>query len=259
MEATVSPVSRTDTFATRAHNRYWWFRNSGATYEPPVFRLLSDAEWRIMEDWYEDTERRFTVPGECSIPAISALMGFIGGSNIGRIVQLGHYVGFSTLILGFLLRYMRRTHALISFDIDPNVTEYTLGWIQKAGLEEQVRLIVSDSSAPANLSLAREYLGDAPQIVFIDSSHAYEHTIKELDLWFEALAPGGMIFMHDVSLFAGSFDGTDSGGVARAVREWTARTGVKAMLLNNDLDVSVRHPLTYVDGCGLGILQKALQ
>jgi hypothetical protein len=59
-------------------------------------------------------------------------------------------------------------------------------------------------------------------LIILDSSHEYGATLRELDLWYGALAPGGLLVVHDVSRFAQSFDVTQSGGVRRAFDEWRA-------------------------------------
>jgi hypothetical protein len=84
------------------------------------------------------------------------------------------------------------------------------------------------------------------QMLFIDSSHQYEQTLKELHLWEPEMEAEGLIFLHDVSDQAREYDTTGKGGVRRAffevmVDEW------------NGMDISKG---VYRDGCGLGIIQK---
>ena len=84
--------------------------------------------------------------------------------------------------------------------------------------------------------------------------------MNELNLWFPALKPFGFIFLHDCSTAASDFDSTRNGGVIRAVKEWSDRSDVSHILLNEDVVVG-QNPthldqLVYQDGCGLGIIQK---
>ena len=67
---------------------------------------------------------------------------------------------------------------------------------------------------------AKKYLGGDPELIILDSSHEYQATLAELDLWYAALAPGGLLALHDVSRFAADFDVTQQGGVGRAFTEW---------------------------------------
>lgn len=245
-------------FRNETDNRYWWYRSSGARYIPPVLRCLCADEWDIMRDWYRDSGEKF-VAGECAIPPISALFGFITGSNVRRLVQLGHYTGFSTLLLGFTLRSMENRRGLFSIDIDPRVTEYTDSWIKRAGLDDYVKLTVNDSSASAAVDEACQYLGGAPQLIFIDSSHQYAHTRKELDLWYPALVPGGLIFMHDASRFAEQFDPGRQGGVRKGLNEWLAATRNHCLTINEGCDGNQSAlELSYQDPCGLAIIQKPI-
>ncbi len=258
-QAAAERPARSLQFRHRTHNRYWWYNISETAYVPPVLAALSDAEWQLLEAWFEDTERRFPSPGELSVPAISMLWALIGGNGISRIVQAGHYAGYSTLLLGFLLRAMGKRHALFSIDIDSAVTDYTQQWTERAGLTDIVRLSVTDSAAADAVIAARSYLGGMPQLVLIDSSHNYDHTLKELDLWYQAVVPGGMIVMHDASIFAQSFDAAGHGGVRRAALEWAKNRGVQIWTLNGFVDGSQPvEDLTYRDGCGLGFLQKPM-
>lgn len=249
---------RTLEFRKRTHNRYWWYHLNDNDYVPPVISALSDAEWSLLDDWFTDTEAKFPSPGEVSVPGISMLDGIVGGNGIGAVVQLGHYVGFSTLMLGFNLRRMGRQRALFSIDIDPTVTDYTQSWVDRAGLGEVVKLHVADSSDPVAATAAAEWLGRPPQIVFIDSSHQYRHTMKELDIWYDRLAPGGLLCLHDTSAFAQGFDPSGEGGVLRAAQEWGA--GRNMILLNNFVGESGipggPNRLAYKDGCGFGLVQK---
>ena len=252
----MSNSTRSLDFKTRSHNRYWWYRLADSAYTPPVFASLSNQEWLLIDDWFTTTEKKFESPGEISIPGISLLAGLIGGNGICAIVQCGHYVGYSTLLLGFLLRSMGKANALFSIDIDPDATSFTQEWVEKAGLGAQVRLRISNSSDPILPTEARSYFGRDIQMVLIDSSHQYAHTLQELDLWYDALPTGGLIVLHDVSRFAQSFDSSGKGGVLRAVLEWCENRGVSPLLLNSFVTQESPEQLAYRDGCGIGIIQK---
>lgn len=248
---------RSELFRERTHARYWWHWIRDTAYVPPVFAALSEQEWSVLDDWFAETERRFENPGEISVPGISMLSGLVGGNGIGAIVQCGHYVGFSTLMLGFLLRSMGKTRCLFSVDIDPVATEFTADWVRRAGLQDQVHLHVGTSADPALPDLAKEYFGRGPQLVLVDSSHQYAHTLEELDLWYAALERGGLLLLHDVSKFAQAFDSTGQGGVMRALLEWAQCNGTSPFLLNSFCDGTQKlDDLTYRDGCGFGLVQK---
>jgi predicted O-methyltransferase YrrM len=250
--------TRSRPFKSTSHNRYWWHRAPGTDYIPLPYAILGDAEWEIMKAWFEDTERRFQSTGEANIPPLSFLFCLISGNAIERVVQCGHYVGYSTLLLGFLFRQMGKTNALFSIDIDAAVTEYTAQWLGRAGLNEQVKLSVADSADPNGPQRAKEYFGgQPPQLVFIDSSHQYGHTMNELDLWYDFLPQGGLLVLHDTSRFAASFDSSGEGGVFRAVSEWCALRGITSLMLNSFVAGGSPGDYPYLDGCGLTIIQKS--
>jgi predicted O-methyltransferase YrrM len=211
-----------------------------------------------MDDWYQETDAVGS-PGECNIPPISMLQGLIMGNGIRSMVQCGHYMGFSTLLCGFFFRAIGAKQALFSMDIDANATAFTEKWIHRAGLQDYVHLELCDSGDAKLPILAREYLRHSDiNLVFIDSSHQYGHTLRELDLWYSALSPGGLIVMHDVSQLASEFDTTKGGGVYRAVTEWQKSNRASAIFLNGFVKElpGLTTPLTYKDPCGLGIIQK---
>jgi predicted O-methyltransferase YrrM len=249
--------SRSLRFKHLSHNRYWWHRVPEANYNPIPYSILDDAEWEIMAAWFNDTEQKFESTGEANVPPLSLLMGLRSGSAISRVVQCGHYVGYSTLLLSFLFRKMGKRQALFSIDIDAAVTEYTARWLSLAGVDDQTRLSVADSADPEGPKRALEYFGGhAPQLVFIDSSHQYEHTLKELDLWYDQLPQGGLLALHDTSRFAAIFDKTGNGGVFRAVSEWCALKGITSLMLNSFVSGGAPGDYPYLDGCGLTIIQK---
>ncbi|WP_170412087.1 class I SAM-dependent methyltransferase [Ruegeria atlantica] len=257
MQSEIYPEdARTRKFRQRPHNRYWWYKLADTDYIPPVYGYLTDEEWSIIDQWHTDSGEQFENPGEITVPGISMLLGLIGGNGVSRIVQCGHYAGYSTLLLGFMLRRMGKPHSLFSIDIDPDVTEYTRSWVEKAGLSDFVHLEVSDSADPAIPEKAEQFLTGKPQLVFIDSSHQYAHTFRELDLWYDVLPVGGLCVLHDVSEFARSFDASGEGGVKKALNEWAEKNGVQCFTMNGFVENSPPDDLVYRDGCGLGLLQK---
>ena len=95
------------------------------------------------------------------------------------------------------------------------------------------------------------------ELVILDSSHEYRSTLPELDLWYPALAPGGLLVLHDVSEFATEFDVTREGGVRRAFAEWrTIHPEAETFSLNSDSrSMEAARPL-YKDACGVGLIHK---
>lgn len=254
MKPLAAPVEPAVSAHADEHARFWWHAGAGRGYEPDIYRVLAPEERELLIAWYQDTQGRNLV-GEMAVPMASAVLGLINGSGIRRVVQLGHFAGYSCLLIGWALRRMGVGRGLFSIDLLPQHTEYTNGWVERAGLGEQVVLHTADSADPAGPGIARESLGGEPECVIVDSSHQYMHTLAELDLWHGALAPGGLLLLHDASPMAARYDRTGEGGVRRALDEWLARPGSSAALTLLGPDAHGQSG-PYADPSGLCIIQK---
>ncbi len=225
-------------------------------FVPPAYSDLSEEEWAILRNWYEETDAIGQV-GEVAVPLISLLHGLVLGNGARRIVQLGTHAGYSALLLGFMLRRMKVARALFTLDLDPQLCAVARNWIGRAGLGEFVEVAERNSLDPESPFAAKEYLGAAPELIILDSSHEYRATLQELDLWYRALGTGGLLVVHDVSRFAQSFDVTGEGGVRRAFDEWRAANPEPETFLLNGEARSMETPRRfYKDACGLGLIHK---
>jgi predicted O-methyltransferase YrrM len=251
-------ASRSRAWEENPHPRYWWHRLPGHNYVPPIYSDLSETEWSLLREWYDETDRNGPI-GECAVPLISLLQGLVMGNRASRIVQLGTCAGYSALLLGWMLRRMNCRRGLYSLDLDPAMCEMTGRWIARAGLEEFVEITERNSLDRQSPAAAKEFLGGDPELIIIDSSHEYQATLDELDLWFAALAPGGILVLHDVSHFAADFDVSKQGGVGRAFAEWRkAHPAVEALCLNGGArSMDLPRPF-YKDACGVGLIHKPL-
>lgn len=248
--------SRSRAWRETAAPRYWWYRLPGTDYVPFLYSDLSEEEWTILREWHEATDETEMV-GESSVPLISLLHGLIGGNRIDRIVQLGTCSGYSALLLGFMLRRMRAMRGLFTLDTDPKACAFARQWLTRAQLRDYVDVVELSSLDPGAVGQARDYLHGDPALIIIDSSHEYAATLQELDAWFPALAPTGLIVLHDVSRFAAEFDVTNRGGVQRAFAEWRKlHPNVETIFLNGDSHTMVLDTV-YKDACGLGLIHKS--
>jgi predicted O-methyltransferase YrrM len=250
-------AERSRRFATEPHGRFWWHQIPGTDYVPAVYATLSDDEWAVMQAWYDETARIDSI-GEINVPAMSFVQGLVMGNAIGRIVQLGHYFGYSALLIGFMLRAMGARPGLFTIDIDDQASAFTCQWVARAGLDEFVQVHTGDSADPASLDAARARLGGAPELILLDSSHQYEHTLRELDLWVPRMEPFSLLLLHDTSTYATSFDTNGAGGVQKALDDWLPNHPEVAFLnLNRQVaPTDDAGQLVYKDGCGLGLVQK---
>jgi predicted O-methyltransferase YrrM len=225
-------------------------------FVPPIYADLAEEEWGILRKWYEETDKNGLI-GECAVPFISLLHGLVMGNRAARIVQLGTCSGYSALLLGFMLRRMNVREGLFSVDIDPQMCAMARQWIERAGLAPFVHIVQLDSTDAKTPRVANDFLGGEPELIIIDSSHEYESTLLELNLWYPALTPGGLMALHDVSRFAAGFDVTKSDGVGRAFNEWRkAHANVETFCLNSEArSMDLPRPF-YKDACGIGLIHK---
>ena len=244
-------------FRSASHDRFWWHRLRSTDYVPPLYAGLSRREWRVLAGWFAQTGRDGQA-AEINVPAMSLITALVAGNGIRRIVQLGHHYGYSALLLGFTLRAMGARPGLFTIDIDASACEFTRRWIAHAGLGDNVVVREGDSADPRLADEAATVLEGPPELVLIDSSHAYAHTLAELDLWTPRLPVGGLVLLHDASVFATAFDPTSEGGVRRAIEEWLpAHPAMAGLTLNGHVAPGADgDALVYKDACGLGVLQR---
>jgi predicted O-methyltransferase YrrM len=236
--------------------RYWWHRLPGMTFVPPIYSGLTDEEWTVLREWYEDTDVNGSI-GECAVPLISLVHGLVMGNRATRIVQLGTCSGYSALLLGFMLRRMNVRRGLFSLDIDAHLCEFSRRWIKRAGLTDFVEIVQLNSTDPTAPSVASKFLGGIPELIIVDSSHEYRATGNELDRWYPALADGGLMVLHDVSRFAATFDVNREGGVRRAFDEWRKKHPEAETFCLNGESTSMDLPRPfYKDACGVGLIHK---
>ncbi len=236
--------------------RFWWHRLPGMNYVPAIYSDLSESEWAIVAEWFEETSRAGQVD-EVSVPLMSALHGFVLGNRAERIVQLGTHAGYFALLLGFMLRRMNARRGLFAIDNDPGSLAATRQWIGRAQLDDFVEVAGGDFLQPGIAEAAKGYLGTAPELIILDDSREFSSTLRQLDLWYGALAYGGMLVVHDVSRFAENFDPTKEGGVRRAFVEWRAAHPECESILLNPNAQSTDAPLPfYKDARGLGLIHK---
>lgn len=69
---------------------------------------------------------------------------------------------------------------------------------------------------------AKEFLHESFDLILVDGDHSYEGVSRDIEAWWEKLAPGGFLFFHDYLERDGGFDGAgdwQEGGTARAIAD----------------------------------------
>ena len=105
-------------------------------------------------------------------------------SQLG-IAELGRFHGGSTLLLAAAADV-----TVHSVDIEPQDDEYLNTLIDDLNLDN-IKLYVDDSQN-TDLSNDLEY-----DVLFVDGDHSYEGALKDMQNWWENLAVGGHVILHD--------------------------------------------------------------
>ena len=79
--------------------------------------------------------------------------------------------------------------------------------VYESGLADYIQIIPKDS-----VEASKDFNGNSLDMVFIDSSHEYHSTKKEIVAWYNKIKDGGVFAGHDAT-------STENAGVGRAVRE----------------------------------------
>lgn len=237
------------------NNRYWWFRLKQTGYTPDVIALLSHKEKRALKKWFDWTDKTNSGIGESNIPLISKLVSLVNANGISNMVQLGHYTGYSSLFVGSTFKRMGKGH-LFSVDIDPWATNLADQLVTKAGVSQFLTHYIGDSASIDSLKAAKSKLNEI-DLIYIDSDHTYKHAKAELELWWPAIKPGGILVMHDSSVFATSFGNVPDQGVKVAADEFFKKMKLNYLNLNAEVGADVDpDKLVYLDSCGILIAQK---
>jgi predicted O-methyltransferase YrrM len=146
--------------------------------------------------------------------------------NATHVLELGTRTGVSTIAWLYALQD-RGTLTSVDIDSQPPIGEWP-HWTFIQGDDTDPDLFAS--LAPAD-------------IVFIDTSHHYRHTLSELNMYRWLVKPGGVIVCHDTELPVpeGAPAGDPTFPVRRAIDEFCKANGFVC---------------EYVPGCwGLGIIR----
>jgi predicted O-methyltransferase YrrM len=167
-----------------------------------------------------------------------------------RVLQLGTHIGFSAIYFADLLGRNPRPGTLVTVDPESHGHDLARTWAAKAGVSERITFIdgfSTDESVIAAVQARGPY-----DLVYVDSSHTYAGTLRELAL---ILPPGGwlsehgLLLLHDVGEFMADYTPELDGGVRRAVLEWLAtQPGIYHHLL--------LEPPLWDNACGLGLIVR---
>ncbi len=131
-----------------------------------------------------------------------------GCKGDGVIVEIGSWKGKSTICLGKGSKAGKRV-GIVAIDPHTGSPEHHTGekkvWtfdefksnIAKAGIEDLVSPIVKTST-----DAAKDF-SKPVELIFIDGAHEYNAVKEDFETWFPKVIDGGMIALHDTTLWDG--------------------------------------------------------
>ena len=132
--------------------------------------------------------------------------------EVGLILELGVRSGESTCAF---LAALEQKQAGVLWSVDVHSPDVPAAW---ENFDQWV--FVRGDDMDSDVQARTPHLVD---ILFIDTSHRYRHTLDELTVYGPRVRQGGVILLHDVELETapGSLDENDRGfPVRRAVNDW---------------------------------------
>lgn len=138
--------------------------------------------------------------------------------NAQHVIELGTRSGVSTVAWLHALADTGGRLTSVDIDVQPAIGDWP-HWT----------FIQSDDTDPDLIGSL-----EPAEIVFIDTTHRYQHTLDELRLYLPLVKPGGVMVCHDTELETPTeFPGDTNYPVKRAVEAFTAETGLEWVNLPN--------------------------
>lgn len=187
-------------------------------------------------------------PGSTDPPVLAFLGALLHIVQPRRMLQLGTFIGFSTVYIADILSRSTQPGHLVTVEPDDTAHQLAKAWVDQAGMNQVVTFLDGYSTDSAIDASLRE-LGPF-DLIYLDSSHAYEATLQELRLIFEQsnwLTPNGLLLLHDASAYATQWDSSGKGGVRRALLEWVQQHTMRYQLL-------ILEPPLWPGVCGLALM-----
>jgi predicted O-methyltransferase YrrM len=129
-----------------------------------------------------------------SEPSVSEFLGELAFRLRPRtIVEIGCFVGWTSAHFALGLRAAGTSGRLWCVDSDPRFLAAARDNLSRHGVGSNVEFVNGFSLDPAVLNT----LPGEIDLLFIDASHDYDETKRELAVYVPRLSPGGMVALHD--------------------------------------------------------------
>jgi len=215
---------------------------------------LDDESWqRDLSERGRQTIRRLVThewfAGSSDPPALRALALLVESIRPRKMLQVGTHIGFSAVFLADLMRRHHPDAQLFTIDPDQRALGVARAFVREARLDGNVTFVEGYSTDTAVAAQLREH---APfPLAYLDSSHTYSGTYRELAIAFEeeCWLDDGLLVLHDAARAAERFDPDGEGGVPRALEQWALERGPGYFML-------VLEPPYWPSDCGLGLVRR---
>lgn len=149
---------------------------------------------------------------------LPVMVDLVQSLNAQHVIELGTRTGVSTLAWLYGLQTTGGRLTSVDIDVQPPIGEW-----------EHWTFIQSDDTNPDMIASL-----EPADIVFIDTTHRYLHTLDELRLYMPKVVPGGVMLLHDTELETPlEFPGDTDFPVKRAVEAFTTEHGLEWVHLPN--------------------------
>lgn len=188
-------------------------------------------------------------PGVTDPSVLGVLSALVRVVQPKRVLQIGTYIGLSAVVLGDVLATNDRSGRLLTIDPDDTAHGLARTWVDAAGLGQLVTFVDGYSTDEDVVELVRQ--AGPFELIYLDSSHAYQGTLEELQIVFERgrwLADDGLLALHDAAVAAKQWDPTGEGGVRRALDEWREASP--------HYQVLILEPPFWPNDCGFGLVAR---
>lgn len=157
------------------------------------------------------------VAGSTPDGELSILVERLNARKARNVLQLGTFLGWSALIIADQIK--PRGGTLVT--VDPS--EHYLGICRRYAAAAGLGNVLTLAGQSQDEKLAGDFKSMGWDAIYIDTTHHYAQTRRELELYAgEVAGPLTTIFLHDASEYARQLDVEGRGGVKAAILEWLA-------------------------------------
>jgi predicted O-methyltransferase YrrM len=210
-------------------------------------RLLSEETLTVLTQIVLDDEQ---ICGVTDISSLSLLAMLTRVRQPIRFLQLGTHYGYTALVLSDIMKHNIHRGRLYTVELRAECHVVARQHAARAGLGDSIEFIDGASTDEHVIQTVRD---NGPyDMIYIDSSHSYGETLKELEHYIEnpaIVSDSTLVFFHDASEFARQYDATGEGGVRAALDEWHEKH-------RRDFRVHIFEPPSWPNACGFGMLSR---